>query len=104
MNKITHHLNIGLLCLNVIGLTAYCTFRKPNESSLTFLAPFLLSLIAPSNNPTTLRALYCLIAALALTSVFISNKLISVLSASIALGISLNIGYELTNHIQSYQN
>lgn len=104
MNKITHHLNITLLCLNVLGLTAYSTFRKTSDSSLTFLPPFLLSLITPSTNPIILRTLYCLVATLALVSVFISNQLLSVLAASIALGISLNLAYELTNHIQFYQS
>lgn len=104
MNKISHHLNITLVCVNTLGLTAYCTFRPIGATSLTFLPPFLLALAPTPNNPTLIRALYCLISILALASAFLPNQSISVLAASVALGLSLNLGYMLTNQIQPFQN
>lgn len=100
MKQITHHINIILICLNVLGLTTFCHFQSENDFSLTFLFPFFFALLWPSSNPLILRSLFCIVALLSLVAVFIPYKFISILIASCSLGLALNIGYQLTNQIQ----
>lgn len=102
MNKIKHNINITLVCFNTVGLTTYCHYQTTTTSSLTFLAPFFLGLINLPVKSIHLRSLYCIVSALSLIAVFLPFTLISVLITSFALGISLALGYELTNQIQSY--
>jgi hypothetical protein len=102
MSKFHHHINISLLCANVVGLTTYCHLEGDRSTSLTFILPFLVSFLPLPNHPYVIRSHYCLIALLSLCTVFVNMPLLSILLANVSLGLSLNLGYHLTNQIQYF--
>lgn len=104
MNKIKHHINITLVCLNTVGLTAYCQYQSSATSPFTFLPPFFFGLVTLPAKTSLLRSLYCSVSVLALISIFLPFAFVSGMAASLALGISIALGYELTNQIQPYHS
>lgn len=104
MNKINHHINIILVCSNTIGLTTYCYYHTQPHSSYTFFFPFFLSILKLPIKPSIVRILYCLVSLMALLAVFLPYPNLTLIIAGTSLGLAINLGYELTNQIQHYQN
>jgi len=104
MKQIKVHINLFLLCLNIVGLTTYCHLAIDRETSLSFLPPFFLAFLPIEKNPNLIRVLYCVISLLSIGAVFIDHNLVSVLTASCALGLALTLGYHLANQMQHFSD
>ena len=104
MTNIYQHINIILICSNIVGLTFFCHFASDRDTSLPFLLPFLIAFAPLTKHSYMIRGLYCVIAVLSILSVFVSHTLASVLIASCSLGLSLNLGYYLTNQIRFFSS
>lgn len=71
MNHIKRHINIILICLNIVGLTTYCHLALDRDTSLSFLLPYFLTFLPIEKTPNFIRSLYGLIALLSIATVFL---------------------------------
>ena len=99
MDKISQHINIILLCLNATGLSAFCHHYIHEQLPLALLPPFLLAFLPINRYYYLLRSIYCLLAALALTAVFIPEQPVAAILMSVSLGLALSVGYHQTNRM-----
>ena len=104
MNQISDHINIVLICSSITGLTTFIHLSGSEDTSLTFLLPFLLTFIPIPNHHLIIRSLYCIVATLSLICVFLPYIFVSSLVASFSLGLMFRLGYHLTNQLFEFND
>lgn len=98
MNRLTNHINILLVCCNIVGIGSYIYMRIVNSHKYEYLLIiFIFSLPDLTKYPHLIRIHFCLIALLTVASTFVTQLTIDLLINSVTLAYSLNLGYTLVN-------
>lgn len=106
MNRIFNHINLLIVCSNIIGLGTYIYARIIQDQQYAYLLiVFIISISSFQKYVKPIKAHFCIIALLSVSSVYIKQQKVDLFILSSTFALSTNLGYMLINKAnEQYKN